>query len=355
MPLPPIYFISSSSSKSGGARQAAYLARGLADAGHTLTFFVPHGSKIPDLDDGLHWVRLPEDQGQWKSAIEKRLPRDSGFIFQAFHNKAVKKLALWGLWWRKRGGICFGYRGMMRRPGNPFVYWSPGLKGVIVNSRACADVLSKGLVSRKRLHVVYNAVPMERVAAKRSAEQVRRDIGLGDSLPVLGTVAGSKPIKGVRELLSAFTGLGEDAAKARLVVVGTTYERWKDQVQGFEDNIIFVPWTNNVGDLLQVMDVFVLPSLSESMPNTVLEAVCADLPVLATRVGGVPEIVDGNGMLFRPGDVSAMTKAMRTVINEPELRERFAARSAELKARFAVEGKVAHVEAIYSRELSRSA
>lgn len=355
MQLPPIYFFSSSSTKSGGARQAAYLARGLVDAGHTLTFFVPHDSEVPDLDGGLHWVRLPEDRGRWRSGVEEHLPRDSSFIFQAFHNKAVKKLAFWGLSWRRRGGICFGYRGLMRRPGNPFTYWSPGLNGIIVNSKACADVLARSLVPRSRLHVVYNAMPRERIEARRPAGEVRRELDLSESDLVFGSVAGSKPVKGVKELLEAFVGLGEDAKRARLVVVGSMHGQWRELIKGYEELVRFVPRTEHVSDYLQVFDVFVLPSLSESMPNTVLEAVCAGLPLMASRVGGVPEIVDGNGLLFEPGDVHAMTKTLRTMIEEPELRARFAARSEEIRPRFDLAAKVAHVEAIYDRETGRIA
>lgn len=351
MRLPPIYFFSSSSTKSGGARQAAYLARGLMARGHDLTFFVTHDSDLPELDAEISWIRLPAERRRWKTGIEEHLPRKSKFIFQAFHNKAVKKLALWGLLWRYTGGVCFGYRGLMKRPGNPLPYWSPGIRSFFVNSRACADVLARILVRRKRLHVVYNAIPEGRIDASRPAEEVRRELGLSDTDTVFGAISGSKPVKGTSELLQAFANLGSE--RARLVIVGTTPERWRDGMRGLEDRIRIVPKTESIGDYLRIFDVFMLPSLSESMPNTLLEAVSAGLPVLASRVGGVPEIVDGNGLLFEPGDVRAMTGAMREMLDNAGLRAHFAARSAELKSEFTIANKVDKVEAVYALEAEK--
>lgn len=348
---PPVFFFSSSLSRSGGARQAAYLARGLSDSGWRVGFFVPEGSEAPKLDPELHWIELPSGPSRWRAEVERHLPETGRFIFQAFHNKAVKKLALWGLSWRRRGGVCFGYRGLMRRPGNPLPYWSPGIRAFIVNSAACADVLAGIGVSRRRLLVVPNAVPEDRARAERPKAEVLAELGLTDRETIIGTVSGSKPEKGTSELLAAFSRVRRE--QARLVLVGNPRRRWEHELSGIADRVVFVERTERVGDYLQVLDAFILPSLSESMPNTLLEAVRAGLPVLASRVGGVPEVVEGNGLLFEPGDVAAMARAMRRIIDEPELREEYAAASLALSPGFSPEARTARVESIYLEALGR--
>jgi glycosyltransferase involved in cell wall biosynthesis len=348
---PPIFLFSSSLSRSGGARQAAYLARGLGGSGWEVRFFAPEGSQVPELDPELGWVELPADPSRWRAEVERHLPQEGRFIFQAFHNKAVKKLSLWGLSWRRRGGLCFGYRGLMRRPGNPLPYWSPGIKGFIVNSEACARVLAGIGVSRRRLYVVPNAVPEERTRAERPKEQVLAELGLTGRETIIGTVSGSKPEKGTSELLAAFSRVDRD--QARLVLVGNPRRRWEHELSGIADRVVFVERTEQVGDYLQVLDAFILPSLSESMPNTLLEAVRAGLPVLASRVGGVPEVAEGHGLLFDPGDVSAMAEAMRRIIDDPKLREGCAAASVAQGPEFSLEARTARMESIYLDALGR--
>jgi len=342
-----IIFITSSSTKSGGSRQAYYLARGLADRGHEVEFFVPYDSGLPDLDPGLAWSVLPEKRSAWRNAMARALPKTGPCIIQAFHNKAVKKLAWWGLFWRKKGIVTLGYRGVVFKPGNPLPYWSPGLDGFVVNSKACARTLQRLGVGSKRLHVIYSGIPAGRVQPQTPADKIREDLGIGPGEIVLGTVTGAKDHKGVHVLLEAFAKAGQQ--NARLVVVGVRPKKWSDQHRdlGLEGRVVYVPHTECVADYLRVFDVFVLPSLSESLPNTLLEALSMRLPVAASAVGGVPEVVRGNGLLFKPGDVDDMARALATMCSDGNKRKQWAQASLNLACEFSLENKIQKTEALY--------
>lgn len=351
-----LIFLTSSSSLSGGTRQAMYLARGLCGRGHELAFFVPHDAQIADLDQDLDWRRLPPRPGDWRAAVAAALPpRGEPCIVHAFHNRANKALAWWSLGWRARGCVCLGYRGVVYRPGNPLPYWSPGMDCFTVNSRACARVLRSVGLSARRTAVVPNGIPRARVVPQTPRDAMRAALGIAPGQLVLGSVAGDKPVKGVEHLLRGFALAVGQGLEARLVVVGARAGRWDALAAelGVAGRVAFTGRVENVADHLQVMDVFFLPSLSESMPNVLLEALFFGLPVVGSDVGGVPELIDDNGLLVPPADPGAIARAMAKLAADPELRRVFGRASAAKAGGFTLETKLANSVAVYNELLAR--
>lgn len=360
-----IILLTSSTNRSGGSRQALYLAEGLAERGHDVTFFTPTESTLRDLSDTVRWADLPSRTSGWGRALADAFPESGPCVVQAFHNKAVKRLSWYGLFWRRRGVVCVGYRGVVYRPGNPLPYWSPGMDAFVANSAACANVLRGMGAGRNRVQVIHNGIPTARMALHLAPGELRAALNLpdapygsgGERGPVIGTVAGNKPVKGVTQLLQAFAAArasGEPAlAQSTLVVVGVTPELWSplcDEL-GITRHVRLVPPTQLVADHLALFDLFVLPSLSESMPNTLLEAICAGLPVIASHVGGVPELVRGNGLLVPPGDVAALTTALRHAAASPDTRAAWAAASRTMAPDFSTALRVERFESLYRRLL----
>lgn len=344
-----ILFCTSSNTKSGGSRQALYLAQELTKRGHNLTFFTPADSTLRTLDATITWKDLPKEPNKWRQAIESAFPTNGEpAIFHAFHNKAVKKAAWWGLSWRKRGIRCVGHRGVVFRPGNPLPYWSPGIASFIVNSKACAKVLSQYGVGKNRLHVVYNGIPEERTHPTKTVHTILAELGLSEKKQdVLGTIAGNNPVKGVDILLKAFA-LAK-APHAHLLMIGGTPEKWNTLAQqlGIADRFHCVGHTESVANYLQVMDAFVLPSRSESMPNTLLEAIRAGLPSIGTKVGGVPELLEGIGALVEPENVEELAHAITTMLTDIPQREIWTQKSREAATRYTIAHRADRVEEIY--------
>lgn len=349
-----VFFFTSSSNLSGGSRQALYTAQGLAERGHKLTFFAPHDAQLPQLDPTLLWQRLPQKRSHWGSAIAAKLPpAGTPFVLHAFHNKAVKLAAWRGLFWRRKSAVVLAQRGVVYKPNNPLPYWSPGIDCFIANSRACANVLQAKGVGSHRLRVVYNGIPAERITPVRPPNAVRDDLSLTRGDFIFCCVANDSANKGAAVLLQALAQAKLTGVK--LIMLGVTPEQFTPLVRelGISEQVRLPGRTEHVADYLQISQAFVLPSLSESMPNTLQEAVCMGLPVIASQAGGVPECVQGNGLLVPPGDVAELAQALQRFARDHESLKQWGAASVELAPVFSMQRKLDEVEAIYRHCLQR--
>jgi glycosyltransferase involved in cell wall biosynthesis len=176
-----------------------------------------------------------------------------------------------------------------------------------------------------RVRVVHNGVDIAAIDAARPGPEVRRELGLPDGAPVIGLVGRLDHWgKGHRELFEAMALL-KDRHPCRALIVGGG--RREDEVRqlaaslGLADAVHFLGQRRDVPDLLKAMDIFVLPSYSEGVSLALLEAMAAGLPVIASRVGGLPEVVtDGdNGLLIPPKDPEALAEALARLLANPAL------------------------------------
>ncbi|MGB8478116.1 MAG: glycosyltransferase [Acidobacteriaceae bacterium] len=167
----------------------------------------------------------------------------------------------------------------------------------------------------------------------------RNDLSIPKSAFVFGSVGRLSIEKGHRFMVSAFHKLCTEApvgAQLYLIIVGDGKEEQPLKRQaaqlGIREQVHFAGFQGSCTEWMQMMDCLVQPSLTEGTPNTVLEALCLKLPVIASAVGGVPDlIVDGrNGLLVPAADVNQMTAAMKTMWLSPDLRSRLAAGAEDL-------------------------
>ncbi len=175
-----------------------------------------------------------------------------------------------------------------------------------------------------RVRVVHNGVDIAAIDAARPGPEVRRALGLPDEAPVIGLVGRLDHWgKGHRELFEAMARL-KDRHPCQALIVGGG--RREDEVRalaaslGLADAVHFLGQRQDVPDLLHAMDIFVLPSYSEGVSLALLEAMAAGLPVIATNVGGLPEVVtDGdNGLLIPPKDPEALAEALARLLDAPD-------------------------------------
>lgn len=182
--------------------------------------------------------------------------------------------------------------------------------------------------------------------------------GAPDSPPVLLSVARLVPDKDHDTLLTAFSQLVEEHPTAELWLVGNGPRR-QDLEQKVRDlnlygQVKFLPVERDLRHLYHRADVFVLSSVAEALPNAVLEAMAAGLPVVATRVGGVPEAVvpEGTGLLVSPRDVSGLAAALGRLLNDPEARRKLGLRGRQrVLQQFSFKAMVSRHEAVWSRLL----
>jgi glycosyltransferase involved in cell wall biosynthesis len=233
---------------------------------------------------------------------------------------------------------------------------------------AVAEVQKRQLVEREGLpegnvRVIYNGVDTRAFRPAEGSERVslRRALGLSEADVVLMSVGSLKPVKGIDVLLRSVVPVMHAHARAQLVVVGDGPDRSALELLarelGVSDRVHFAGLRPDVDALLRAADVLVLSSRSEALPTVLLEAMATGLPVVATNVGGVPEIVDAerSGLLVAAEDAAALGFALSRVVSDEPLRRTMGARGrAIVEARFRIETMCENRMAFFDAVLSGS-
>jgi glycosyltransferase involved in cell wall biosynthesis len=222
-----------------------------------------------------------------------------------------------------------------------------------------ADLEDEGM-DAERIQIVRNGIEVDQFTpCERRRAAIREALGLGPDALVLGVVANLHVYKGHADLIHGLHQVSNSLPPDwRLLCVGrdtATGQRavLEDLVAelGLERHVTFLGHRDDVPDLLAAMDVLVLPSHEEGLPNSILEAMASALPVVATRVGGVAELlVDGDGGRIVPSrDPSALGEAIAEIARCAETRRAMGARNlARARAHFALAESVRRYETVYS-------
>lgn len=198
---------------------------------------------------------------------------------------------------------------------------------VVANSQAAGSRLT-GLFTdnSRKVRLVPNAIDLSAFRAEHAAESVRRLLGFAPGTPLVGVLAMLRVEKDLPTFLRAAALLRSSDPETRFVIIGegTERKRIESLIRELEisASVLLLGDRCDVPDLLAALDVFVLSSVTESFPNAILEAMVMGRPVVATRVGGIPELVeDGKtGFLVLPGDASAMAQRIQQLLLDPALR-----------------------------------
>ena len=209
---------------------------------------------------------------------------------------------------------------------------------VLGDSRAVADRL-EGLDA----HVVYCPVELDPPAV--DPPWANRN---GDSGPVVGFVGRIEPRKGVLDLIAAAPAIRAASPGAEVVIVGDdpwdAFPDYLAQVRAARD-VVHVPWHENAAGLMRHFDVLVAPSHQEPFGTVISEAMAVGTPVVATRVGGLAEVVDDGvtGLLVEPGEPAALAAAVLDVLGR---RGAMSAAARQAARRFGADAYADRVEAL---------
>ncbi len=181
--------------------------------------------------------------------------------------------------------------------------------------------------SKAKLSVIHNGVPARKVP--EIPDEIRDGWNIPESAYVIGTVARLERAKGIRYLVSAMPKVISGFPDTVLVIVGDGSKRSEltslSCELGISQNVIFTGQLTDPGPILSILDVFVLPSLREALGIAILEAMAFSLPVVATRVGGIPEAVvhSETGVLLPPGNSEAIARALLRLAENPAMRRAY--------------------------------
>lgn len=192
---------------------------------------------------------------------------------------------------------------------------------IIGVSRKIVESLEELGVRRSKIRCIHNGIDVNRLIAVKDARETRNDLGIDPNTIVIGTVGRLMPVKGQEYLIRAAKIMGRDRA-AKFLIVGTG--PLKDDLAalarnlGIEADVLFLGQRDDIYDLINAMDIFILPSIDEGIPMVILEAMSLSKPIIATCVGGIPEIItDGvNGLLVEPKNEQRLAEACLHLIRD---------------------------------------
>jgi len=240
---------------------------------------------------------------------------------------------------------------------------TPAMDRLIVPSSAIeAKVRHEGR-GGAAFSVIPNGVDLARFDLPLDSCSLRREFNIPGAAPLFGVVARLEPEKGHRYLVDAMPAILRGAPDAWLVIVGEGSQEEELRVQAaalpraVADRIVFTGRREDVAAITGELDIAVMPSLREAQGISILEAMARRRPVVASAVGGIPEVLtDGlDGILVPPADPPALAAAGIRLASSPALRSRMGeAGRATAERRFSLDAMVRRIEQVYDGELVRA-
>jgi len=217
------------------------------------------------------------------------------------------------------------------------------------------DYIAFSVSNPDKITTIHSGVEIDRyMTAEVNIEDKKKSLGLSTKGLVVGTVGWLLPIKGPIYLLNAMARIWQSHPETRLVFVGKgeLEDRLRTEASGMgvSDKVTFLGWRDDIPEIMQTLDIFVLPSLNEGMARVLVEAMTAGRPIVASRAGGIPDLVkDGqNGFLVDPGDVNGLSSAIRRLLVDKKMRDEMGRRGRTIARNFSVEEMAQKIDALYA-------
>jgi len=349
----------------GGQNQVLLTVNGLRELGHRAALVAhPDGELRRRAAEGLELVPLaPRTEmdlsAAWKlSRVVKRLRPD---IIHAHdpHGVAMASLSL-SLGSAPPGvpapGLVASRRVDFHIKGNAFSRWKHRqVDCFIAASEAIRQMLVADGVPTDRAVTVHEGIDVDHVLAAPPVN-VHETFWLPHHAPVVGNVAALVPHKGQRHLIEAAHLVVREVPDARFIILGEgeLREHLEHQVREYhlEKHVLLPGFRTDVLGCIKGFDLFVMSSVTEGLGTSLLDAMACSRAIVATRAGGIPEVVeDGeNGLLVPPRDHAAMAQAIvRLLKDETSRRQMGDAGLSRVRSRFTVERMVAETAAVYAR------
>jgi glycosyltransferase involved in cell wall biosynthesis len=192
---------------------------------------------------------------------------------------------------------------------------------------AVSDEVKKDMlrfkIPEEKITMIDNGIALERFEKVVEAKNMRNQLGFGEKTRIVGTIGSLGIEKGHIYLLEAARHILNIVNDLKFLVVGDGPLRKplekKSEELGIKKHVIFLGQRKDIPELLMAMDIFVLPSIKEGLPMALLEAMAAKRPVIATRVGAIPKVIENKdtGVLVEPKDISGLRDAIINLLSDP--------------------------------------
>lgn len=350
----------------GGQQQVLHLTAGLRDRGHRATVACQPGCPLAERarQAGLDVVEVRmRGEADFVAVLAlRRLIRRGGYDIVHLHTSHAHALGSAAAALARRGRCVVARRvafGIAPNILSGFKY-RHGVARFIAISEASKQGLVDGGVAPGRVAVVHSGIDLGRFEGV-SAEGLREEFGVAEDAAVIGNVAHLAENKGQRHLVAAMPRVLAAEPRARLFVVGEGDLRTALEAQVRELDIghavAFTGFRTDVPQWLGLFDVFAMPSHMEGLCTSVLDALAMRRPVVASAVGGLPEIIEHEhtGLLVPPRDPDALGEAIVRLLGDRELGRRLAeAGRRRVEEKFSVESMVTGTLRVYDEVMHES-
>lgn len=366
MKAPSIGYLLPDVKLGGSEKHVIRLASGLRKRGYQagITCFFQEGSLASEVrDEGIPLVCL-KAPGGWGPAASLRL-------FEWLRSNPVDILHTYLFGFHLFAGLPARLAGvpviLSSRRGRAVTHWQKRrerwldhLGNLFVDRVVCCSresaqwTLEHEKIQPDKVVTIHNGIDESWFSPRPPSLAIRRQIGIPDDALLVGTVANFSPEKGYPDLIAAAASVLKINPRTWFLLVGAgpLQEEIRRRAGSIPEHgrIVFAGYRSDVGDLVNAMDIFVLASVIEGFPNVLLESMAMARPVVATRVGGIPELIDSgeNGLLVPPRDAEALAQAILSLIADRDRAARMGIQAREkIKKSFSRDRMVDQYEALY--------
>lgn len=232
---------------------------------------------------------------------------------------------------------------------------------IIAVSTAVKQNVADNGVSESKISVIYGGISQVKELGSEERVLIRQRLGIAAEDLVVGIVARLTAVKGHKHFIDAAEIISRADDNVKFVIAGTgpNEQELKDIVaqRGLMDRFVFTGFIDNIYEILNIIDVNVISSLSEALCLSIIEGMCVGKPSVGTNIGGIPEVIkDGyNGFLVPVGDSDMLADAILKLIRNPELRKTMGEKGRELVAQNFTAGAMARgIEELYEAVIKKT-
>lgn len=344
--LPRIVHVASGREWRGGQRQVFLLARELHRLGVDQIAITTRASRLAHelLEAGVAVAPVAWNTS-WSTGALQAATREarSPAILHAHDGHAVTIAAL-AAWVRRAPFVAHRRTALpLRRP----LFWRRAARVIAISEAVRREVAAAGIGS-ERITVIPDGIDLESTG-RAAPGTIRAELGLPPEGPLAVTVAALTPEKGHRDLIEAARALKDTFPTLHWAIAGTGPLR--DQLvarsrdAGLAERIHFTGWLDDPLRLIAAADLYVAPSWSEGLGTAILDAMALGVPVVATAVGGIPEL--GAGVLVPAADPAALAREIGRILTQPDQARSLAGEGRRAARRFAVRGMAEATLSVY--------
>lgn len=211
-------------------------------------------------------------------------------------------------------------------------------------------------IGSKNYSVVYNIFDTEKTKQLPSKNELRKNLKFNEDLFYIVFIGSLVERKGINLLINAFKMIKDDNLRLLVIGKGQLEENLKETAQD-DKRIEFLGYKDNPISYIKASDLFILPSLSEGIPNVIIEALACETPIISSNVDGIPEIIQDkrNGLLIEPGSPEVIKEAIEYAIKNYSEMRKFAEEGKKVLDLFKKEIIVSEFEALFKELLNKNA